>query len=98
MPSSGCGTVSMTKYWSYVATPLFFGVISFGLFTLFTADDIQLVGKNQVRSAVSNINENDKGTSDPTTLDILAAAAAAEAAAARDGASTEVDTATPRSA
>ena len=94
MPSSGCGTVSMTKYWSYVATPLFFGVISFGLFTLFTADDIQLVGKNQVRSAVSNINENDKGTSDPTTLDILAA----EAAAARDGASTEVDTATPRSA
>lgn len=62
MPSSGCGTVSMTKYWSYVATPLFFGVISFGLFTLFTADDIQLVGKNQVRSAVSNITEKDKGT------------------------------------
>jgi hypothetical protein len=62
MPSSGCGTVSMTKYWSYVATPLFFGVISFGLFTLFTADDIQLVGKNQVRGAVSNITEKGKGT------------------------------------
>lgn len=62
MPSSGCGTVSMTKYWSYVATPLFFGVISFGLFTLFTADDIQLVGKNQVRSAVSNISGKDKAT------------------------------------
>ncbi len=62
MPSSGCGTVSMTKYWSYVATPLFFGVISFGLFTLFTADDIQLVGKSQVRSAVSNIGGKDKAT------------------------------------
>ena len=75
MPSSGCGTVSMTKYWSYVATPLFFGVISFGLFTLFTADDIQLVGKNQVRSAVSNINEKDKGTTGPTTLERIAAPA-----------------------
>ena len=62
MPSCGCGTVSMTKYWSYVATPLFFGVISFGLFTLFTADDIQLVGKNQVRSAVSNIGGKDNAT------------------------------------
>ena len=72
MSSSGCGTVSMTKYWSYVATPLFFGVISFGLFTLFTADDIQLVGKNQVRSAVSNINEKDKGASGTTPLAIAA--------------------------
>ncbi len=77
MPTSGCGTVGMTKYWSYVATPLFFGVISFGLFTLFTADDIQLVGKNQVRSAVSSISE--KGT--PTALNRVAAAAAPVAAA-----------------
>ena len=78
MPTSGCGTVGMTKYWSYVATPLFFGVISFGLFTLFTADDIQLVGKNQVRSAVSSISE--KGTA--TALNRVAAAAAPVAAAA----------------
>jgi len=78
MPTSGCGTVGMTKYWSYVATPLFFGVISFGLFTLFTADDIQLVGKNQVRSAVSSISE--KGTA--TALNRVAAAAAPAAAAA----------------
>ena len=78
MPTSGCGTVGMTKYWSYVATPLFFGVISFGLFTLFTADDIQLVGKNQVRSTVSNIGGKDKATA----LNRVAAAAAPAAAAA----------------
>jgi hypothetical protein len=91
----------MTKYWSYVATPLFFGVISFGLFTLFTADDIQLVGKNQVRSAVSNINENDKGTSGKTPLAIAATArpegdASTEAETPRSSVTTLAGTPPPR--
>ena len=33
----------MVKYWSYVATPLFFSVIGFGIIALFSASDIQLL-------------------------------------------------------
>ena len=50
-----CGTVSMDRYWSYVATPLFFSVIGFGTYVLFQTQDIQFVDKHTVREAVKDI-------------------------------------------
>jgi len=54
---TNCGTVSMNRYWSYIATPLFFAVISFGVYTLFTVKDIQVVGKDDISKAVQLIKE-----------------------------------------
>ena len=34
----------MDRYWNYIGTPLFFIVIGFGIVTLFSVHDIQLVG------------------------------------------------------
>ena len=39
----GCGRVTMVQYWSYVAMPMFFVVVGFGIVALFTASDIQLL-------------------------------------------------------
>ena len=74
---SNCGNVSMDRYWSYVATPLFFVTIGFGLFTLFTTQDIQLVPTKVISSTVNNIVS---GARSPASV---AAPAAPAAAAAR---------------
>ena len=39
----GCSRVTMVRYWSGVAMPLFFLVVGFGIFALFSASDIQLL-------------------------------------------------------
>jgi hypothetical protein len=79
MISGPCGTVGMNKYWNYVATPLLFTVISFGMYTLFTVDNIQIVGKDHIRRAVSYIKESAtpaKSTSGASPLNTVAAPAA----------------------
>ena len=79
MISGPCGSVGMNKYWNYVATPLFFTVISFGMYTLFTVDNIQIVGKDHIRRAVSYIKESAtpaKSTSGASPLNTVAAPAA----------------------
>ena len=52
---SNCGTVSMDRYWSFIATPLFFVVIAFGTYTLFVTDDIQIVSTKKISDAVDQI-------------------------------------------
>jgi hypothetical protein len=42
------GNIITDKYWNFVATPLLFSVIGFGLYVLFTTDDIQLVPKEEI--------------------------------------------------
>lgn len=37
-----CPTVSMDRYWNYVATPLFFFIILFGVYVLFNLSAPQL--------------------------------------------------------
>ena len=54
---SSCGTVSMDRYWSYVATPLFFTTIAAGVFTLFTIDDIHIVDRRDISKTVSLIRK-----------------------------------------
>ena len=79
MISGPCGSVGMNKYWNYVATPLFFTVISFGMYTLFTVDNIQIVGKDHIRRAVSYIKESataTNSTSGASPLNTVAAPAA----------------------
>jgi len=67
--------VNMDAYWGYIATPLFFGVIAFGTFALFTAKDIQLVDTTSIKDTVQQIRAAAKPATDP-----LAAAAKAATA------------------
>jgi hypothetical protein len=50
---SQCGSVGMDRYWNYIATPLFFIVIAFGMFALFTASDIQTIDTDSLKSVVA---------------------------------------------
>jgi len=54
---SNCGSVSMDRYWGYIATPLFFIVIGFGTYTLFVTQDIQMVDKDTITSTVNEIKQ-----------------------------------------
>jgi hypothetical protein len=45
----------MDRYWSYIATPLFFATIGFGIFTLFVTQDVQVVGTKQISNTVGMI-------------------------------------------
>jgi hypothetical protein len=54
---SQSGTVGMDRYWNYIATPLFFTVISFGVFALFTAKDIQVIDDATMRSTVNEFKQ-----------------------------------------
>lgn len=49
---SQCGSVGMDRYWNYVATPLFFVVISFGVFSLFSVNKIQLASSSEIQNAI----------------------------------------------
>lgn len=64
---TNCGTVSMNRYWSYIATPLFFAVISFGVYTLFTVKDIQVVGKDDISKTVQMIKDAAAAAAAPAT-------------------------------
>ena len=37
-----CGNVRLDRYWNFIATPFLFIIVLFGLYTLFTADQIFL--------------------------------------------------------
>jgi hypothetical protein len=50
---SQCGSVGMDRYWNYVATPLFFIVIAFGMFALFTASDIQTIDTDSLKTVIA---------------------------------------------
>jgi len=47
----------MDRYWSYIGTPLFFAVIGFGIFTLFTVEDIQLISTKNAGKLVRQVDE-----------------------------------------
>lgn len=49
------GNIITDKYWNYVATPLLFSVIGFGLYVLFTTDDIQLVPKEDILEQTARV-------------------------------------------
>jgi len=67
---SNCGTVSMDRYWSYIATPLFFIVIGFGVFTLFKAQDIQVVSTREISNTVGMIRSASSGAKAATPASI----------------------------
>ena len=54
---NSCGSVSMDRYWSYVATPLFYTVIGFGVYTLFVTQDIQVSSTKDISKAVESIRD-----------------------------------------
>lgn len=53
---SQCGTVGMDRYWNYIATPLFFIVITFGIFALFNTSETQMIGTSALASVIQNLN------------------------------------------
>lgn len=55
-----CGRVTMVKYWSSVAMPLFFIVVGFGIFALFTASDIQLLDSASFSIIPAIMSSNNK--------------------------------------
>lgn len=55
MPTYEPGNIITDKYWNYVATPLLFSVIGFGLYVLFTTDDIQLVPKEDILEQTARV-------------------------------------------
>jgi len=59
---SQCGTVGMDRYWNYVATPLFLIVISFGIFALFSAEDIQLIDRDDMDKAMNLLKKAQQQT------------------------------------
>lgn len=38
-----CGNVQLDRYWNFIATPFFFIIVLFGLYVLFTADQIYFI-------------------------------------------------------
>ena len=68
----------MVKYWSYVAMPLFFTVVGFGIVALFTASDIQLLDSTSFSIIPAMMSSNNK--IDNAVLGSSKAIAAAEAA------------------
>jgi len=51
----GCGSVSMDRYWNNIGTPLFFIVLGFGLFVLFSLSGIQTASPNAIFSIVARM-------------------------------------------
>jgi len=68
----------MVKYWSYVAMPLFFTVVGFGIVALFTASDIQLLDSTSFSIIPAMMSSNNK--IDSAVLSSSKAIAAADAA------------------
>ena len=72
---NSCGSVSMDRYWSYVATPLFYTAIGFGVFTLFVTQDVQIASTKDISKQVDSIRdakeEMEKGGEDkPNPIDV----------------------------
>ena len=54
---SGCGSVSMDAYWNNVGTPLFFVVLTFAMYILFTLSDIQVISTSTLYDKVRTIGK-----------------------------------------
>jgi len=67
-----CGSVGMDRYWNYVATPLFFIVISFGLFALFSASDIQMIDSDSLKTVMAKFNKVSGSTPASTPASVAA--------------------------
>jgi hypothetical protein len=52
-----CGDVQMNKYWNFVAVPTFIGTILFGLYVLFTTDEVHFASKDQIRDTVREVEQ-----------------------------------------
>lgn len=51
-----CGSVSLDRYWNYVATPFLFTILGFGMYTLFGMNEMQMVGRSYVMKQVDKIS------------------------------------------
>ena len=54
----GNPTISLSRFWNYVALPLFAFVMAFGVFVLFNVGGSQLMGTQTVLSTIARLKEN----------------------------------------
>jgi hypothetical protein len=74
----------MVKYWSYVAMPMFFVVVGFGIFALFTASDIQLLDSTSFSYIPAIMSSNNKlDSTEMSSTKAMDAVKAASLAAAK---------------
>jgi hypothetical protein len=69
----------MDDYWNYIATPLFFVVLLFGIFVLFRVSKTQLITAPPIADMINSLR---KSSNVPTAAKAANAPAAAPAAAA----------------
>ena len=50
-----CGSISMDRYWNTIGTPFFFIVLGFGLFVLFSMNNIQLASNQHIFNIVAGV-------------------------------------------
>lgn len=50
-----CGSISMDRYWNTIGTPFFFIVLGFGLFVLFTMNNIQFASNQHIFNVVAGV-------------------------------------------
>ena len=73
-----CGSISMDRYWNTIGTPFFFIVLGFGLFVLFTMNNIQFASNQHIFNVVAGVLQDGP----PSKSKKSAAKAAAEEAEA----------------
>jgi len=50
-----CGHVRMDRYWNFVAVPTFIGTMLFGMYVLFTTDEVQFMSAMEVHDSIAKI-------------------------------------------
>jgi PDZ domain-containing secreted protein len=53
-----CGHVRMDRYWNFVAVPTFISTMLFGMYVLFTTDEVQFMSKLEVQDTIAQIKED----------------------------------------
>jgi len=53
-----CGRVQMDRYWNFVAVPTFIATMLFGMYVLFTTDEVQFMDLVEVHSTVGKIKDD----------------------------------------
>jgi len=53
-----CGHVKMDRYWNFVAVPTFISTMLFGLYVLFTTDEVQMQNATQLHDAIGQMKRD----------------------------------------
>jgi hypothetical protein len=52
-----CGHVRMDRYWNFIAVPTFIATMLFGMYVLFTTDEVQFMSAIEVHSTIEEMKQ-----------------------------------------